>query len=84
MSRESVTVPAPAGIDWKGIGYLFSIAGTLLLGAKAWPKPTDPWWHAPALIVGILLSIAGFGARYFAHLKQRQEIRQAKREAEAS
>ena len=83
MRHQTVTVPAAHGIDWKGIGYLFSIAGTLLLGAKSWPRPTDPWWHAPALVAGILLAIVGFGLRYVAHLKQRQEIREAKQEAES-
>ena len=76
-----MTIAAPVGIDWKGIGYLLSIAGTLLLGAIAWPRPTDPHWHLPALIAGIAASILGFGARYFAHLKDRREIEEAKREA---
>ena len=70
------------GIDWKGIGYLFSIAGALLLGAKAWPKPTDPAWHRPALIAGVAMTIVGFAVRYLAHLKERREIEKAKREAE--
>ena len=82
MRHETVTIPIPTGIDWKGIGYLFSIAGTLLLGAIAWPKPGAPSWHLPALIAGIVASIIGFGVRYMAHLSQRREIESAKREAE--
>jgi hypothetical protein len=82
MRHETVTIPAAPGIDWKAIGYLFSIAGVLLLGAEAWPKPTDPWWHWPTLIGGVITSIIGFGVRYMAHLKQRREIAQAKHEAE--
>jgi hypothetical protein len=82
MRHETVKVPVTHGIDWKGIGYLFSIVGALLLGAHAWPKPTDPWWHLPALIAGVLATIIGFAVRYVAHLKERKEIDQAKREAE--
>lgn len=81
MRHETVTVPVPAGIDWKGVGYLSSIVGALLLGAIAWPKPEDPAWHLPALILGVATTIAGFIVRYMAHLKQRREIEQAKREA---
>ena len=58
MRHETVTIPAGSGIDWKGIGYLFSIAGSLLLGAIAWPKPQDPSWHVPALIAGVATTIA--------------------------
>jgi len=82
MRHENVTIPAARGVDWKGVGYLFSIAGTLLLGAIAWPKPQDPSWHLPALIAGVVVSIIGFGVRYLAHLRQRREIEQAKREVE--
>lgn len=83
MRHTNVTIPAPQGLDWKGIGYLFSIAGVLLLGAKAWPKPSDPWWHAPALVAGVVTSIIGFALRYMAHLKEQREIARAKAEAEA-
>ena len=69
-------------VDWKGIGYLFSIAGVLLLGAKSMPKLGDPGWHWPALILGVVTSIIGFGLRYFSHLKERREIERAKAEAE--
>jgi hypothetical protein len=69
------------GIDWKGIGYLFSIAGALLLGAQAWPKPTDPGWHLPALVTGVATTIIGFAVRYMAHLGERREIAEAKRKA---
>jgi len=82
MRRQTVTIPVPHGIDWKGIGYLFSIVGALLLGAQAWPKPSDPSWHVPALVAGVSTTIIGFAVRYVAHLKQRREIDEAKREAE--
>jgi hypothetical protein len=81
MRHETVTVPATDGVDWKGIGYLSSIIGALLLGAQSWPKPTDPAWHLPALIVGVAATIIGFAVRYYAHLKQRKEIERTKREA---
>jgi hypothetical protein len=81
MRHETVSVPVAQGIDWKGIGYLFSIAGALLLGAIAWPKPEDPAWHLPALIGGVAATIIGFAIRYVAHLKQRKEIERTKREA---
>ena len=81
MRHETVTIPAGQGIDWKGIGYLLSIVGALLLGAISWPKPEDPAWYLPALIGGMATIIAGFGVRYLAHLKQRKEIEETKREA---
>ena len=81
MRHQSVTIPVPAGIDWKGIGYLLSMVGALLLGAMSWPKPDDPAWHVPALIAGVSTTIAGFGVRYVAHLKQQREIQKAKAEA---
>lgn len=82
MRHESVTTPATHGTDWKGVGYLLSMVGALLLGAIAWPKAGDPSWHFPALIGGVATTIAGFAVRYVAHLKQRREIDEAKREAE--
>ena len=84
MRHETVTIPVARGFDWKGIGYLSSIVGALLLGAQAWPKPSDPSWHLPALVGGISATIIGFLLRYIAHLKERKEIEQAKGEAERS
>jgi hypothetical protein len=69
------------GIDWKGLGYLISIASVFFLGAIAWPKPEDPWWHLMALLVGMASSIIGMGCRYKAHLEQQREIRKAETEA---
>lgn len=83
MRHENVTIPVAQGIDWKGIGYLLSMVGAPLLGAIAWPKPEDPAWHLPALIGGVATTIAGFGVRYMAHLKQRKEIEETKREAKS-
>ena len=81
MRQESVTISTPKGVDWKGLGYLVSIASVFFLGAIAWPKPEDPEWHLPAVIAGMTLSIVGMGLRYLAHLKQQKEM--AKVEAEA-
>lgn len=81
MRHETVTIPVGNGIDWRGIGYLFSIVGILLLGAEAMPKPGDPWWYWPALVGGVVTSIIGFGLRYLAHLKQRREMAKVKKAA---
>jgi hypothetical protein len=81
MRHTTVTIPAGQGIDWKGLGYLVSIVSVFFLGAIAWPKPDDPWWHLPALIVGMATSIIGMGFRYKAHLDEVREIRKAKAEA---
>jgi hypothetical protein len=84
MRHETVTIAAPSAIDWKGLGYLFSIAGALLLGALAWPKPEDPAWHLPALIAGVATTIVGFFIRYLAHLREKREIREANAKADRS
>ena len=70
------------GIDWKGLGYLTSIASVFFLGAIAWPKTGDPGWYVPVLIAGMATSIIGMGFRYKAHLDEQREIRKAKAEAE--
>jgi hypothetical protein len=69
-------------MDWKGLGYLISIASVFFLGAIAWPKADDPWWHLPALVVGMATSIVGMACRYKSHLDEKAEIRKAKAEAE--
>jgi hypothetical protein len=46
------------------------------------PRPTDPKWFWWALAGGIVTSIIGFGLRYFAHLKQRREIRRTEAKAD--
>ena len=81
MRHETVTIPAGKHIDWKGLGYLISIGSVFFLGAIAWPKPQDPWWHLPALIAGMATSILGMACRYVAHLHQKREIGKAKAEA---
>jgi len=83
MHHETVTIPAATGVDWKALGYLVSIAGVLLLGAIAWPKPADPRWHLPVLIAGMAASILGMAFRYKAHLDQQRELRRAEAEAKA-
>jgi len=81
MRHETVTVPAAGGVDWKGLGYLISIASVLLLGAVAWPKPSEPWWHAAVLVFGMATSIIGMACRYKAHLDQQRELRKTEAEA---
>jgi hypothetical protein len=83
MRADSVTIPPVRGLDWKAIGYLTSIVSVFFLGAIAWPKPEDPDWHLPALLVGMATSILGMAFRYKAHLDQQREIRKAEAEAEA-
>lgn len=80
MRHENVTVTT-AGLDWKAAGYAVSIVSVLLLGIIAWPKPTDPGWHAPVLIGGMAASILGMVFRYKAHREQRRELNQAKAQA---
>ena len=81
MGRSHLTMKATQGIDWKGLGYLISIGSVFFLGAIAWPKPSEPWWHLPALILGMATSIIGMGCRYKAHLDQQREIRRAEADA---
>jgi len=82
MNRESVTIPAPPGLDWKAIGYLVSIVSVLFLGAVAWAKENPPGWYHPVLVIGMATSIVGMGCRYMAHLRQKREIEQTRAEAE--
>jgi hypothetical protein len=81
MGNKTVTMRPATRIDWKGLGYLISIASVFFLGAIAWPKTDDPWWHMEALIVGMATSIIGMGCRYKAHLDQQREIKKAEAEA---
>ena len=81
MLHETVTIPKATSVDWKGLGYLLSIASVFFLGSVAWPKSGEPWWHMAALIVGMATSIIGMGCRYKAHRDQQREIRKTKAEA---
>jgi hypothetical protein len=81
MRNETITAASAIGIDWKAIGYLTSIVSVFILGAIAWPKPDDPSWHVPALVIGMATSIIGMGFRYKAHLDERRELHRAKAEA---
>jgi hypothetical protein len=83
MSQSRTTIPPVSGVDWKGLGYLISIVSVFFLGAIAWPKPGEPGWHLPVLIVGMATSIIGMGCRYKAHLDQQRELKKTKAEAEA-
>ena len=81
MRHETVTIPATNGVDWKGLGYLISIVSVFFLGAIAWPKSSDPWWHMPAVVIGMATSIIGMACRYKAHLDQQRRIRKAEADA---
>ena len=83
MRHETVTGPV-SGIDWKGLGYLISIASVLLLGAIAWPTAAEPRWHMPVLLAGVATSIIGMACRYKAHLDQQRELKRAEAEARKS
>ncbi len=67
-----------ASLDWKALGYLTSIVSVLFLGAIAWPKPGDPAWVLPVLIIGMATSMVGMGFRYLAHIQEKKEIARAK------
>ena len=84
MRHESVTIPKPSKVDWKGLGYLVSIISVLFLGAVAWPKAGEPWWHLPAVVIGMATSIIGMACRYKAHRDQQREITKTKAEARRS
>ena len=84
MRNKPVTIPAPSGADWKALGYLISIVSVFFLGAIAWPKPEEPGWHLPVLIVGMATSIIGMACRYKSHLDQKREIKKAEAEAHRS
>jgi hypothetical protein len=77
MRHEKMTAATTGQPDWKGLGYLVSIASVFFLGAIAWPKESDPWWHLPALLLGMATSIIGMGFRYKAHLDSKREIHRA-------
>lgn len=82
MDRQTITIDAPAGFDFKAAGYLVSIVSVLFLGAVAWTKENPPGWYYPALVIGMATSIIGMGLRYAAHLRQKREIEKARAEAE--
>ena len=77
MRNKPAPMPAPSGADWKALGYLISMVSVFFLGAIAWPKPGDPAWHLPVLIVGM-------ACRYQSHLDQKRELRKAEAEARRS
>ena len=82
MDHPHVTRPLFLGIDWKGLGYLTSIVSVFLLGAIAWPEPSEPGWHAPVLIAGMLFSILGMAFRYKSHLDQQRELKRTEAKAD--
>ena len=68
----------------QGLGYLVSIVSVFFLAVVAWPGPSDPQWHATAVIVGAATSVLGMFLRYLAHRKSRRDIKRAERKAEQS
>jgi hypothetical protein len=82
MRHDRLTIGQTKGLDWKAIGYLTSIVSVFFLGAIAWPKPGDPAWHLPALLIGMASSIVGMAFRYKAHLDEKREIRRAEAKAD--
>ena len=68
-------------IALKGLGYLISTISVLVLGAVAWPKPSEPQWVGIAVVIGMATSIGGMFLRYLAHLKTEREIRETEQEA---
>ena len=70
MHNDNVTNSRGLGI--KGAGYLISIVSVLLLGAVAWPAPSDPQWVKPVLMPGVATSITGMVLRLIAHLRQQR------------
>lgn len=82
MQNFQTRLPSRSGPDWKGLGYLVSIASVFLLGAIAWPGPEEPKWHMPVLALGMATSIVGMGFRYHAHRKQQRELEIVEAEAE--
>jgi len=82
MSNSDDPGRARPEIDWKGLGYLVSIASVFLLGSVAWPKSSEPGWHAIALTAGVVTSVLGMAFRYKAHLDQQRELRRTEAEAQ--
>ena len=66
-------------MDLKGVGYLISSVSVFFLGIVAWPSPSEPQWHAVAVLLGMVLSIVGMGVRFMSHQKDRRDIRRAAR-----
>ena len=75
MTYKRVTVQK-SGLDWKGLGYLVSIASVFLLGAIAWPTAEEASWHMAVLVAGMATSIIGMGFRYKAHLDEQRELKE--------
>ncbi len=71
-------------MDLQGLGYLISTISVLFLGVVAWPGPGDPEWQILAVIIGMVLSIAGMFTRYVSHRRDRKDIHRVERKAEQS
>ena len=70
-------------MDLKALGYSVSTISVFFLGIVAWPKPGDPAWHAWAVVIGMVTSIAGMCVRYVSHRKSKHKIHRAERKAES-
>ena len=64
-------------MDLKGLGYLISSVSVLFLGIVAWPNPSEPPWHAVAVLLGMTLSVLGMGVRFMSHKQDRRDIHRA-------
>lgn len=66
-------------MDLKRLGYLISSASVIFLGIVAWPGPTEPTWHAVAVLLGMVMSILGMSVRFMSHQQDRRDIHRAAR-----
>lgn len=64
----------------KSLGYLISTMSVIMLGAVAWPKPSEPTYVKWLVIGGMTPSIVGMFLRYLSHRKDKREIAEAKSE----
>jgi len=71
-------------VDLQGLGYLISTISVLFLGVVAWPGPGDPEWQMWAVMIGMVLSVAGMFTRYVSHRRDRKDIHRVERKAEQS
>jgi hypothetical protein len=63
--------------DLKGAGYLTSTGSVALLGAVSWKSASQEPWQMAALVLGMLLSVAGMLLRWRSHrLDQKEKDRQ--------
>ena len=69
-------------MDLQGLGYFISTVSVLFLGVVAWPGPSDPDWHAWAVVIGMATSVLGMLVRFLSHRRDRHDIKRVERKAE--